>query len=171
MQKISQSTSWELKGASDLQKGIYRSMKNWIGVKKEGGEWAGPNMHPKGREAESGVRSLYQCSQFGQRGGIWGTWIMKQLICDWMEWESHRQFIPCPYIPQIGHSPQECVAGRSWSIGIGEQFHSRDCCWWQGDGPRCGRETVVGNAFGGKLGSHGVRVWLLSCMQVLESPL
>ena len=59
-------------------------------------------------------------------------------------------------------SLERAVAG-SWSLGIVEQTQARaavDC--GETDGGDVREETVVGNACGGKPGSHGSKTTLLS---------
>ena len=76
-----------------------------------------------------------------------------------------RQSLPQPYIPQTGTVSVEGSAAGSCSLEIVEQFQGRvavDC--GETDQGDVREEIVVGNACGGKLGSHGSKVILLSHM-------
>ena len=41
-----------------------------------------------------------------------------------------------PTCPRLGHASQVCKGTGSWSMGIGEQAWSDNCCWLWGDGLR-----------------------------------
>ena len=74
-----------------------------------------------------------------------------------------RQSLPQPYIPQTGIVSVEGSAAGSCSLEIAEQPQGRaaaDCGEMdQGD---VRKEIVVGNACGGKPGSHGSKDIVLS---------
>ena len=56
--------------------------------------------------------------------------------------------------------PLKGAAAGSWSLGIVEQVQGEDCRETDRGGVR--EEIMVGNACGGKLGSHGSKAILLS---------
>ena len=56
--------------------------------------------------------------------------------------------------------PLKGAAAGSWSLGIVEQFQGEDSRETDRGGVR--EEIMVGNACGGKLGSHGSKAVLLS---------
>ena len=117
-------------------KGIYRAMQNSVGWKKEG----------KKRRRVRGA---------GSASGDWGSWSRGEISTSgqsvrtegkhlrlsesetvdpwhWMEWEPHRQSMPWSYVPW---TVTQVTAG-SRSVGNGEQFQGKDCCWLWGDGLR-----------------------------------
>ena len=70
-------------------------------------------------------------------------------------------------MPQTGTQvPWKALVAGSWSLGIMEQSQGEGCCWLRRDGEADGggvtEEIVVGNACGGKPGSHGSKAILLS---------
>ena len=89
---------------------------------------------------------------------------MKQLICGGLNGLRIRQSLPQPYIPQTGMQvPLKDVAAGSWSLGIVEQSQGEGCCYCQEmDRGDVREETEVGNACGGKPGSHGSKATLRS---------
>ena len=73
-----------------------------------------------------------------------------------MEWESNTVFDEAIHTPDTDAGFLEGVEAGTWSSRIVEQFQGKGCCWlW--------REVIVmGNAHGGKSGSHGSKAILLS---------
>ena len=80
-----------------------------------------------------------------------------------------RQSLPQPYIPQTGIVSVEGSAAGSCSLEIVEQPQGRAAadCGETGRGD-VREETVVGNACGGKPGSHGSRAILLSPVKEVQ---
>ena len=73
------------------------------------------------------------------------------------KWNENQTVLVTTIHTQEGDAdPLEGAAAGSWSLGIVEQSQSEGCCncgeTYQGD---VREETVVGNACGGKPGSHG----------------
>ena len=59
--------------------------------------------------------------------------------------------------------PLEGTVARSWNLGIVEQSQGEGCCYCQEmDRGDVREETEVGNACGGKPGSHGSKATLRS---------
>ena len=59
--------------------------------------------------------------------------------------------------------PREGTETGSWSLEIVKQSQGEGCCWLpRMDGGIVGEEIVVGDACGGKPGSHGSKAMLLS---------
>ena len=78
-----------------------------------------------------------------------------------MEWESELAAAICTLDRDAG--PLEGTAAGSWSLGIVEQSQGRaavDCGEMDWGDVRA--EIVVGNACGGKPGSHGSKAILLT---------
>ena len=91
---------------------------------------------------------------------------MKQLICGSLNGVRIRQPLPQPYIPRTGkHVPCKAQQLEAGALGLWSNSRVRaavDCGKTdQGD---MREETVVGNACGGKPGSHGSKAILLSHM-------
>ena len=73
-----------------------------------------------------------------------------------------RQYLPQPYMCHVG--PLDGAVAGSCSLVIVNQYQCEGCCWLQRDieGMGWGWGTVMENAGGGKPGSHGSKVILLS---------
>ena len=73
------------------------------------------------------------------------------------------------HTPDRDAGPPEGAAAWSWSLGIVEQSLGKGCCWlWREGSGDVREETVVRNACGGKLGSHGSKAILLSHAKRVE---
>ena len=81
----------------------------------------------------------------------------KQLICGSLNGMRIRQSLLQPYVPQMAQQPGAGVQGLWSNPRARAAVDCRDTD--QGD---VREETVVGNACGGKLGSHGSKAILLS---------
>ena len=78
-----------------------------------------------------------------------------------MDWESDSPRLI--HTPHRDTGPLEGAETESWSLEIVEQSQGEGCCWLpRMDGGNVGEENVVGEACGGKPGSHGDKVILLS---------
>ena len=89
---------------------------------------------------------------------------MKQLICGSLNGMRIRVLAAAIDTSDGNAGPLEGAAAGSWSLGIVEQSKGEGCCLLRRDGSARGdvrEEIVVGNACGGKLGSHGSEAILL----------
>ena len=166
MQKISQNTSWQLAGVPDHQKGIYRSMQNLVGWRKEEKErMSGTGPIPGGWWNWSRGKMCTSGKLFGTEGKHLTLSDSEAADLWHFEWsENHTIRASALHTPARDSSPLKHSVAGSWSIEIGKQ--GEDCCWHaQGD---IREEIVAGNAFGGKPGSHGGRAILLSHTQRVE---
>ena len=136
---MSQNTSWEQAGVPDNKKGMYVSMQNSVGQRKERkkGRVSRTGPAPGSGRTEAGIRSL-RCSKCS-------SWSMTV----WMKWETHRQSLPQPYIPWTGmqvpwNTWQLELDHRDWRVipgqgplltvrrqpeGHKEGYHSGKCLW------------------------------------------
>ena len=85
---------------------------------------------------------------------------VKQLICGSLNGMSIRQSLMQPHIPWTGTLVSWKAEHGSWSLGIVGQSQGEGCREMDREDER--EETVVGNACGGKPGSHGSKAILLS---------
>ena len=148
MQKPSQSTSWELAGVPDSQKGVYRFTQNLVGRRKEGekGRVSRRDLHAGVGRAETAVRSPHWGSLLGGRGSVWGCWSVKQWVCDNLRGVRTSQSVLQPYVSQTGtrvHWSAQQLGARGGRAVPGQGLLST-----LGDGLReqegedCGREWV-----------------------------
>ena len=85
---------------------------------------------------------------------------VKEMICGSLNGMRIRQSLPQPYIPQTGIKVQRLGAGV-WGVWSDPRARAAVDCGGT-DGRDVREEIVLGNAFGGKPGSHGSKVILLS---------
>ena len=89
---------------------------------------------------------------------------VKQLICDSLNRMRIRQSLPQPHVPQtetqVPWKPQRLGAGV-WGLWSDPRVRAAVDCR-ETDKGDARKEIVVGKAFGGKPGSHGSKVILLS---------
>ena len=89
---------------------------------------------------------------------------VKELICGSLNGMRIKQSLPQPYIPWTGTwvlwKAQRLGAGV-WGLWSNSRGRAAVDCR-ETDGGEVKEEIVVGNACGGKLGSHGSKVILLS---------
>ena len=120
-------------------------------------------LHPDSRGAEARVRSPYPGQLFrterkhlrlseSEAANLWKP-----------EWcENHTDNLDhSPLYTTQGCKSMGMHSGWDWSVGIGEQYQGKNCCWLWGDSwGDGGKEIHMGNALGGKLGGHGGRALL-----------
>ena len=101
------------------------------------------------------------------RGIVWGrgeTFKAESETRDlWQPKKNETQTVLDPATGTLDRDvdPLAGAEAGSCSLGIVEQSQGEGCCWLQGD-RRDVREEMVGNACGGKPGSHGSKGILLS---------
>ena len=126
----------------------------------------GLDLSLRGGGTEAGVRSA-QLPTLGQLSESEEKHLrlrVKQLICGSLNRMRIRQSLPQPYIPwtgtQVPWKVQWLRAGV-WGLGSNPRVRAAVDCGETGRGD-VREEIVVGNACGGKPGSHGSKAILLS---------
>ena len=143
-------------------------------MKELGGETGvllGLDLPWAGGGAEAGVQSPH-------RGTVWVRGETFKAVRETADLQQPKwneiQTVPDAAIHTLDREagPQEGGAAGSWTLGIVEQTQDEGCCCLWKAWPRgCEGGDVVGNAPGGKVGSHGSKVILLShAKQVEPSP-
>ena len=162
MQKCLQNTCWEWTGVPDQWKRIYRTTQNSVGMgKNRSVSRTGPALGWWGNWSRGLIPTSRQLSESEEKHL---RLRVKQLLCSSLNRMGIRQSLLQPYTPWGRNAaPLKGRVAGSWSLGMWRNPRVRaavDCREIsQGDV----REEIVGrNACGGKLGSHGSKVILLS---------
>ena len=160
-QKCMQNTSWKRTGVPDQWERIYRTTQNLVGWRNQGErqELVGLGLPSAGGGTEAGVQSPHHV-----RAVVWvrgETFKAESETSDLRqpEWNENQTVLATAvHTPDRDAGPLEGAVVGLWSNPRARA--AVDCGETDWGGVR--EETVVGNACGGKPGSHGSKAILLS---------